>query len=78
MVLLEGVIVEATKELEETLEEATTERYGNGVRLALYKINQLSSHVAKSRRILNDLGLIRSVLVTGSSAGANPDGDAGQ
>ena len=63
MVLLEGVIAEATKELEDTLEQATTERYGNGVRLALYKINQLSSHVGKSRRILNDLGLIRGVLI---------------
>ncbi|MDQ2712345.1 MAG: hypothetical protein M3Y24_08985 [Acidobacteriota bacterium] len=63
MVLLEGVINETSKQLEETLEEATHERYGNGVRLALFKINQLSSHVGKSRRILNDLTLIRSVLV---------------
>ena len=64
MVLLEAVIEEAAEELQGTLEKATTERYGNGVRLALYKIGQLSSHVQKSRRILNDLTLIRSVLVT--------------
>ena len=63
MVLLESVISETTKQLEETLEDATTERYGNGIRLALFKINQLSTHVGKSRRILNDLALIRGVLI---------------
>ncbi len=62
MVLLEGVIAEVSEELQGTLEKATTERYGNGVRLALFKIKQLSGHVGKSRRILNDLTLIRGVL----------------
>ncbi len=63
MVLLEDVISDTTKELEQTLELATNERYGNGIRLALFKIGQLSGHVGKSRRILNDLTLIRGVLI---------------
>jgi hypothetical protein len=65
MVLLESVIKDASEELETSLEKATTERYGNGIRLALYKTGQLLSHVQKSRRILNDLTLIRGVLVGG-------------
>lgn len=68
MVLLEGVISDVSTELAETAKKATTERYGNGVKLALYKVNQLSFHVGKSRRILNDLTLIRSVLTGESSA----------
>ena len=36
---------------------------GPGLNLALYKMNQLTFHVHKSRRILNDLTLIRGVLV---------------
>lgn len=63
MVVLEKVIADASDELQEKLDEATTERYTNGLNLALYKIKQLSSHVQKSRRILNDLTLIRGVLV---------------
>lgn len=65
MVLLESVIAETSDELREALEKATTERYTNGLNLALYKMSQLSFHVQKSRRILNDLTLIRSVLTSG-------------
>ncbi len=67
MVLLESVIEDVSGELRETLEKATSERYGNGVQLALYKVHQLTSHVQKSRRILNDLMLIRGVLVGNGS-----------
>ncbi len=63
MVLLEAVISDASDEIRGKLDNAATERYTNGLNLALYKINQLSFHVQKSRRILNDLTLIRSVLV---------------
>jgi hypothetical protein len=63
MVVLEKVISDASDELRGKLDTATTERYTNGLNLALYKMKQLSSHVQKSRRILNDLTLIRSVLV---------------
>ncbi len=63
MVVLEKVISDASDELRVKLDNAATERYTNGLNLALYKMNQLSSHVQKSRRILNDLTLIRSVLV---------------
>lgn len=63
MVVLEKVISDASEELREKLDTAATERYTNGLNLALYKMKQLSSHVQKSRRILNDLTLIRSVLV---------------
>ena len=82
MVLLESVILDASQELQVTREQATTERYINGLNLALYKIGQLSSHVQKSRRILNDLTLLRGVLVgdgavrngrsNGTNAGRSP------
>ncbi len=65
MVLLEGMITEVSDELRERVEQSNTERYRNGLNLALYKIHQLSFHVQKSRRILNDLTLIRGVLARG-------------
>ena len=63
MVLLESTISEVSHELRERVEHSNTERYRNGLNLALYKIHQLSFHVQKSRRILNDLTLIRGVLI---------------
>ena len=62
MVLLESVIAETNEELQEILRDSGSERHANGVRLALFKIGQLTSHVGASRRILNDLTLIRGVL----------------
>ena len=62
MALLEGVIHDASSELRGELSSAETERYKNGLNLALYKIEQLAGHVQKSRRLLNDLSLIRGVL----------------
>jgi hypothetical protein len=63
MVLLESVISEVSNELQDRAGRAATERYKNGLQLALFKTNQLAFHVQKSRRILNDLRLIRGVLV---------------
>ena len=63
MVLLEGVIAEVSADLQGRLQHVTNERHKNGLDLASYKVHQLSSHVQKSRRILNDLTLVRRVLV---------------
>lgn len=68
MALLEGEIAEASGELREMTREDGEERFGEALNLALYKMHQLSSQVQKSRRLLNDLKLIRNVLV------ADPDG----
>jgi hypothetical protein len=68
MVVLENVIVETQAELETMLADANNtsdERRTEALRLALFKISQLEVHTRKSRRILNDLGLIRSLLVRG-------------
>jgi hypothetical protein len=68
MVVLENVIAGAQGELETMLDDATSasdERRKEALRLALFKISQLEVHTRKSRRILNDLGLIRSLLVRG-------------
>jgi len=68
MVILENVIAEAQGELQTMLTDANTasdERRSEALRLALFKIAQLEAHTHKSRRILNDLGLIRSLLVRG-------------
>lgn len=69
MVVLENVIVDAQGELQSMLDDANNasdERRSEALRLALFKISQLDAHTRKSRRILNDLGLIRSLLVRGS------------
>ena len=65
MVLLESVIADARGELQAQLEKASDERRTEALRLALFKISQLDTHTRKSRRILNDLGLIRSLLARG-------------
>ncbi|MGB6943202.1 MAG: hypothetical protein WBE37_12445 [Bryobacteraceae bacterium] len=68
MVVLENVITDAKSELATLLEDANSandERRMEALRLALFKISQLETHTGKSRRILNDLGLIRSLLVRG-------------
>jgi hypothetical protein len=68
MLVLENVISDAKGELETMLNAANTakdERRAEALRLALFKISQLETHTGKSRRILNDLGLIRSLLVRG-------------
>ena len=65
MVVLETVIAEAQSELQTMLNDVSDERRTEALRLALFKISQLDAHTRKSRRILNDLGLIRSLLVRG-------------
>ena len=62
MVLLESTIVEVTQELEGGMREAGSERTMEAYSLALYKVRQLLSHTQKSRRILNDLRLIRALM----------------
>lgn len=69
MVLLESVIKEASADLRERLPGAEDKRYRDGITLALYKIQQLSDHVQKSRRILNDLSMIRALLMGHSETG---------
>jgi len=66
MVVLENVIADTQVELQSMLGDSsntTDERRTEALRLALFKISQLEAHTRKSRRILNDLGLIRSLLV---------------
>jgi hypothetical protein len=65
MVVLESVIAETQRELQAMLDDVSDERRTEALRLALFKISQLETHTRKSRRILNDLGLIRSLLVRG-------------
>jgi hypothetical protein len=66
MVLLEKSIGEAIEEVRDDLAEANTaqrERRAEALSLAVYKMDQLSMHVKKSRRILNDLRTIRRLLL---------------
>lgn len=68
MLILENVIVDAQGELRTLLDDANStsdDRRTEALRLALFKISQLEMHTRKSRRILNALGLIRSLLVRG-------------
>jgi hypothetical protein len=68
MIVLEDVIADAQGELRAMLDDASNtsdERRKEALQLASFKISQLETHTRKSRRILNDLGLIRSLLVRG-------------
>ena len=66
MILLEATIAEASRELEEGIEQSKEPRSTQAWALAQYKMRQLLLHTQKSRRLLNDLRLIRGVM-TGSS-----------
>jgi hypothetical protein len=63
MLVLETVIAEASIELQRLCDETTDARRAEAVHLALYKISQLEIHTHKSCRILNDLGLLRALLL---------------
>lgn len=67
MGLLEIELGEASGELREMTKEDGGERFEEALNLALYKMHQLSAQVQKSRRLLNDLRLIRNVLVNAPS-----------
>ena len=69
MVLLEASIAEASGELEEGRKQSKDERSTKAWALAQYKMRQLLFHTQKSRRILNDLRLIRAVMLGGSEDG---------
>lgn len=68
MILLEEAIHQTSGELEEMQKEFSGPRQTEAIGLALYKMGQLSSYTQKSRRILNDLGLIRALLLGKGSA----------
>ena len=63
--LLETSLGEAKLDVASLLDDAQEEndpRRVEALRLALFKMEQLSSHMQKSRRILNDLRSIRILL----------------
>jgi hypothetical protein len=62
MTVLQDVVADVSAELGQKAADAVGERYADGLHLALYKMNQLSGYVEKSRTILKDLALIRKVL----------------
>jgi hypothetical protein len=65
IVLLEESIDEAVRDVTEHIQDANAakdERRAEALTLAIFKMNQLSSHTQKSRRILNDLRTIRRLL----------------
>jgi hypothetical protein len=64
MTLLEGVIYDTTSRLEAQLPGSESSRSGDGLRLAIYKLQQLRDHIQKSGRILNDLQMIERVLMS--------------
>lgn len=76
MVLLEEAIGQASVELEDMRQENAGPRQTEAIALALYKMGQLASYTQKSRRILNDLGLIRALL-WGKASVLEPPGSLG-
>ena len=69
MALLQDSVAEAVEDICQELEKTPVEerRRAEALQLAHYKLGQLASHVQKSRRILNDLRIIRKLLVNESS-----------
>lgn len=65
IVLLEENVGEALEDIRGHLlqdTDANDERRVRALRLAIYKLSQLSSQMKKSRRVLNDLRTIRRLL----------------
>jgi hypothetical protein len=72
--VLEESIPEAIHDVQGHLEAARADSDGRRVEalnLALYKLSQLSIHMHKSRRVLNDLRTIRRLLF-GERGGEHP------
>ncbi len=63
MMLLETTIAEATREIEDGLHRSRDARSAQAWTLAQFKMRQLLFHTQKSRRLLNDLRLIRGVML---------------
>jgi hypothetical protein len=65
IVVLEGAIIEAVRDVQVHLDKAAEghdERQTHALSLAMFKLNQLSLQMHKSRRNLNDLRTIRRLL----------------
>ena len=75
--LLEKSVEDAVLEVRDYLETARTEkdqRRAEALALAIYKMSQLSSHMHKSRRILNDLRTLRRLLFQERAGDEPPEG----
>ncbi len=72
MILLEATIADASREIEEGMEHSRDPRSAQGWALAQYKMRQLLFHTQKSRRLLNDLRLIRGVMIGPPDADSLP------
>jgi hypothetical protein len=73
IILLEESVAEAIAEVNEHLASVdgaeSGDRQNRALGLALYKLNQLSNQMNKSRRALNDLRTIRNLLLTERAIG---------
>jgi hypothetical protein len=69
LALLENTVGDAEREVAALLEEkghGATERRTEALRLAHQKFSQLSGHIDKSQRLVNDLGILRRLLFSGA------------
>jgi hypothetical protein len=65
IVVLEEAIIEAVRDVQDHIDKAAEgrdERQTHALNLAMFKLNQLSVQMHKSRRNLNDLRTIRRLL----------------
>ena len=62
--LLSEAIVDAQRDIEADIATASKEsRQMEALRLVIYKLNKLESHIGVSRRLLNDLRMLRRLLL---------------
>jgi predicted ATPase len=70
--LLAETVAEAKRELAGDLQrESLNSRRLDALRLTAYKIEKLESHLYRSRRILNDLRILRRLLLEERNTGNN-------
>ena len=62
LALLDDAISDAKSEVRKLSGHSPHDRRLDALRLAQFKLDQLSSHVAKSHRLMNDLRILRRLL----------------
>ena len=66
MHLLKAAVAETAADVQEDIAEAqggTDQRRAEALQLVDYKLHQLSVHIAKSERLLKDLGRLRKLIL---------------
>jgi hypothetical protein len=78
VILLANTVCEAKLDMEAETGELNpnSPRHAQALRLALFNLNKLEFHLTRSRRILNDLRMLRRLLMDEQAASPLPQDDS--